>query len=101
MLDDLIKTLTAGAVPLERRVAAAICLAVYDDPRAEDALWATAQSREQPEVVLELCGRALAEIWCRKGNLPTDDLGALHPAAHARVRQHLSQHRPDWLTLLE
>lgn len=101
MLDNLIAALSSTDATLERRLTAAMCLAIYDDPRAETALLRVARDARQPTPLCGLSGKALAQIWYRKGRPPPDRVTDLQAPARESIRDFLHRHCPDWLQFLD
>jgi len=96
----LISVLLDRSAPLGDRDDAALGLGYHDEPEAEAALLPVAADPQTDDVLLDTCGYALAQIWCRKGRLDPETVRKLQPAARTTAVLYIEQVKPEWRSLI-
>jgi hypothetical protein len=87
--------LDAGASEADRDDAA-MDLAAYDEPEAEEALIRVGANSSTPPSVAASCGESLAEIWIRKRTLNLDALKHLQSEACSEAIGLIRAREPSW-----
>jgi hypothetical protein len=81
----LISVLLNRNASVEERDDAAMDLAAYSDPDVEAALLCAARDPSTPAIVIDSCADSLAEMWIRRGGVPSLGLASLPPRARAEA----------------
>jgi hypothetical protein len=77
--EALIRLLLDKGAEFGDRDDAAMDLAGFDDPEAEEALTTVAQDLADDEDIVDRAGESLAEIWKRKGKWDSGIVAQMHP----------------------
>lgn len=96
-VDLLIEILQDSDADISTRDDAAMYLAEFDEPKAEEALFQAALSPGQHRIVIERCGESLGEIWLRTGSFEPKRFALLPPMAQLEAGDLIRRSRPEWL----
>jgi hypothetical protein len=97
----LIEVLLDVTAPEAERDDAAIDLAAYDEPEAEDALIRVGADSSTPSLIAASCGESLAEIWLRKGKYNLAALKQLRREARDEAMGLIRAKEPSWASVIE
>src|SRR5437016_4209111 len=92
----LIEVLLDATASEADRDDAAMDLAAYDEPEAEEALIRVGADPSTPAPVAASCGESLAEIWSRKKTLNLDALKRLQGEACSGATGLIRAREPSW-----
>ena len=97
----LISVLLDRSVPFGDRDDAAMDLAAYDTPEAENALVSVILDRTEDDDLVDRAAESLAEIWARTRRFDRDVFARLPDAAAPVFLAMLNAHWPEWRKLLD
>jgi hypothetical protein len=97
----LIEVLLDVTAPESDRDDAAMDLAAYDAPEAEDALIHVGTDPSTPSLTAASCGESLAEIWLRKGKYNLAALKQLRSEARDEAIGLMRAKEPSWASMIE
>mgnify|MGYP001561325861 CR=1 FL=1 len=97
----LIRVLLDPTAEFGDRDDAALDLGAYAQPEAEAALLRVACDPSSDLQLVDTCGEALGEIWCRKGKLNLEAIQQLPDAARLTATAVIESQRPEWVAQLK